>query len=520
MTSKTDKESEKSSNRSTVDPGATASERHFDTSHLMTDLAGRSARGGLVTVSAQVVKFVLQMGSTMVLARLLTPADFGLIAMVAVFTGFIERFKDLGLSAATVQRREINHDQVSTLFWINLGVSTLLMILAAAAAPLVAWFYGEEELIAVTIAISIIFLFGGLSAQHIALLRRQMRFTALAVIEIGAMLIGIVLGVTVAVLGGGYWSLVALTAGQACATAALSMLISGWRPGWWNISSEVKESIGFGANLTGFNIVNYLCRNVDKLLIGRQWGATELGVYSKAYSLLLMPVQQINGPIAAVALPALSRLQSNGVEYRRYYLKMVQIIAYVSMPLVVVLAVLAEEVVLVLLGQQWMEAVPIFRIFAVFVVIQNVLVTTGWVLQSMGRASRLFKWGAVQAPVFVVACFLGLPWGAQGVAIAATIQAMVMAVPSMWVAYYDSPIAVRDVCIAVARPAWIALALFACTWSVLFLMNEFGLVLRLGAVVLSALSLGVCVFLLFGSVRKDLQGVFALVRRKQAVVYP
>ena len=486
---------------------------HFDTEHLMGDLVQRSARGSVVTVSAQAVKFLLQTGSTMALARLLTPADFGLLAMVAFFTGIIGLFGDLGLSAATVQRKQISHSQVSTLFWVNIAVSIVLMLAAAAAAPFVAWFYGEGALLWVTIVISMTYLWGGLAAQHLALLRRQMRFTALASVEICALLFGVAAGISVALLGGGYWALVAVAVGQAFATAVLAFALSGWRPGRWRIDETVKQMILFGGNITGARFLNYITRNSDNLLIGRFWGASELGIYSRAYALLLLPVQQINGPIAGVAIPALSRLQSKPDEYRRYYLKVVQSLAYMSMPVVVMLAVLAEEVVLLVLGSQWLDAAIIFQIFAAFVIVQNVVVTTGWVLQSLGRGSRMLKWSAVQAPVFVIACLIGLPWGGIGVAIAATIQALLITVPCMLFAYRDSPVSVLGVGKAVLKPVCVAAGLFLIASGAYIWAIDLDTLVRVGVVVGAAVAYGMAVLLVFETVREDVLAVRRVLKR-------
>jgi PST family polysaccharide transporter len=485
---------------------------HFRTDHLSANLGRRSARGGVVTVAAQSVKLALQLGSTAVLARILTPADFGVFAMVAVFTGFIGRFRDLGLTAATVQRLEIDHGQVSTLFWVNVAAGTALMVLSAAVSPLVVWFYGEEALAGIMLAVSVTFLFAGFGAQHIALLRRQMRFTALACVEIGAMSFGIAAAIAVALGGGRYWALVALATGQAFASTVLSSLISGWRPGRWRMSAEVHDMLRFGGALTAANMVNFISRNFDNLVIGRYWGAVDLGIYARAYALLLAPVQQINGPIAAVAVPALARLQDRKAEYCRYYLKIVQVIAYISMPAAVLLGVLAEEVVLILLGPQWHEVAAIFRIFAVFVVVQNVSVTTGWVLQSLGRASRLFKWQAAHAVIFVIACLIGVRWGAMGVALVTTIQGLISILPAMWVAYHGSPISVRDVMLAIFKPLLLAVCLFVVTWSVHSMAQSHALVVRIGEVLGSAILLAVVVLLLAAPVRRDLLGIVAAIR--------
>ena len=203
----------------------------FDTEHLKFDLKERSIRGGAVTMTSQVIKFFLRTGSTVVLARLLTPQDYGLVAMVTAITGFVAMFKDMGLSMATIQRAEINHAQVSNLFWINVALSIALALILVGAAPIISWFYGDSRLSWITIAIGGTFIFSGLTVQHQALLSRQMLFTTIAIIEILSMIIGITVGIALAWYGAGYWALVAITATSALSSMILVWSFYGWRPG-------------------------------------------------------------------------------------------------------------------------------------------------------------------------------------------------------------------------------------------------------------------------------------------------
>ncbi|HWW75239.1 MAG TPA: lipopolysaccharide biosynthesis protein, partial [Pyrinomonadaceae bacterium] len=256
------------------------------TDRLKEDLGARTARGGLLTVTAQGFKFAATMAATVVLARLLTPGDYGLVGMVAVVTGFIALFKDLGLSAATIQREEISQEQVSTLFWVNVGVSAAIGLLTAALAPVVAWFYGEPRLAPVTLAYSIGFLFGGLTVQHEALLKRQMRFAVLVTAEVAALLASIVTTVALAWRGFGYWSLVAGHLALSFVYMLAVWGVCGWRPGRPRRGAGVRSLLGFGGNLTGAAVVNYFARNLDNMLIGRFWGGWQLGLYAKAYQLL------------------------------------------------------------------------------------------------------------------------------------------------------------------------------------------------------------------------------------------
>lgn len=438
--------------------------RHFGTAHLNADLKGRTVRGGAVMLSAQAAKFALQTGATAILARLLTPADFGVIAMVAAITGLIALFKDLGLSAATVQRHEISHQQVSTLFWINLAAGAVLALIGMAMAPLVAWLYGEPRLTAVMVALSCTFLFSGLAAQHSALLQRQMRFVPLAAIEVLSLLAGIVAAIALARAGFHYWALVAMTVVTAVATAVGSWIASGWRPGWPRRGAGVRPMLAFGGYLTGFNFLNYFTRNFDNVLVGVKLGAGPLGIYSRAYSLLLMPVQQINMPLSSVVLPALCRVVNEPAQYRRYLLRSTALIATLGMPLVAFAFADARELVLLLLGPQWEQAVPIFRWLAPAAFVGTLNVVPGWLCQSMGRTRRQFYWAAVAAPLTVIAFLIGIRWGIVGVAAAFSASWCLLMIAFIWYACLDSPVRPWDLARVLWRPALAATAAAACVF--------------------------------------------------------
>lgn len=420
------------------------SDRHFATDHLVKDLKRRSARGGAVVLIAQGCKLLLHLGSTATLARLLTPADFGLIAMVTAFTGFVGLFKDLGLSSATVQRARINHPQVSTLFWINVGVCILLMLVAFALAPAVAWFYGEPKLMLVTMALGATFMFGGLTAQHIAILRRQMRYRALAGIEIGAMAAGILVAILLAWAGAEYWALVGLTAATAATLMALSWLGSRWMPGRPAWNREVKEMLHFGGNLLGVNVLAHFRNNADNILLGVFWGAGPLGLYTKAYSLAMLPIEQLNRPISTVVISALSRLQDRPSEFSRYFCQAAKIHLTITLPLVAFLIAMAEEVILIVLGRDWIDAARIFQILGLFAMCQLVAGPTRWLLISLGQTNRMFKWQMFHAPLLILAFAIGLPWGGIGVAAAATIASGLTIVPYLLFAFRKSPLKIKD----------------------------------------------------------------------------
>lgn len=451
-------------------PAAEKSDLHFRTDHLAQDLRGRSVRGGTVTLAAQTLRFLLGLGSTAVLARLLVPDDFGLIGMVTAVTGFVALFKDLGLSTATIQRDQVSHDQVSTLFWVNVALAVAAGMVVAALAPGIAWFFGKPELTGITLALSIGFLFGGLAVQHQALLRRQMRLTALAALSVVSMLVGIAVAIFAAVLGAGYWALVYQQVAMSVADAAGVWVVCRWRPGLPCRRSGIRSLLAFGGHLTGFNIVNYFARNLDNVLIGKFWGPEALGFYAKSYGLLLLPINQINAPISSVAIPALSRLQNDPDRYRAYYLKAIGVVAAFGMPLVAFLFVAADQVVLAVLGPQWTATVPIFRALAPAAFLGTFNVATGWVFISLGQTDRQFRWGILSSILTVAAFFVGLPWGALGIAVGLSTVRCLWRWPTIVYCFRNAPLEPSDLLRVLAPPAlasWIAACvLFALDLSV------------------------------------------------------
>lgn len=425
---------------------------HLRIDHLNSDLRRRSLRGGAVTISGQAAKFLMTLASMAALARLLTPDDFGVIDMVIAIVGFIAIFKDLGLAMATVQRKEINQGQVSTLFWINVGVSLLIVAVLCGLAPVLGWFYAEPRVVNVTLVTAFSVIFSGLTVQHQALLRRQMRFSVLAVVEIAAIMTSFSIAIACAASGMGYWSLVTVPLVREAVMMIGVWFACRWRPGPPVRRSGVRSMIRFGAHLTGFNIVNYIHRNLDKMLIGRYSGAASLGIYGKAYQLLLLPIHQINNPITAVAVPALSRLQDQTERYRRYYQRGVFLTVAVSMPAVMFLFVAAQRAVLTLLGDQWLGCVPIFHALAPAAFIGSFNVATGWVYISLGETKRQFGWGVFSSVIIAAAFVIGLHWGPVGVAAAYSIASVTLRFPGILYCFAVSPLRLSDLGSALWRP--------------------------------------------------------------------
>ena len=430
-----------------------SADRCFDTAHLKSDLKGRSIRSGAVTISGQAAKSVLRVASMVVLARLLTPEEYGLVAMVTPLTEFVLMFKDMGLSSATIQRAQVSHAQVSTLFWANAGIGLVLAMITAALAPVLAWYNGEPALVTITLVSATGFILSGLTIQHEALLKRQMRFGAVAAIEVVSVSVGIATAIVSALLGAGYWSLVFSNLAIGCSMLIGVWTVSGWRPGWPRLHCGVRSMLDFGRDVIGFRIVNYFARQSDKILLGRFRGKYVLGLYGRAYNLLTWPLSQITWPMTTVAMPVLSRIQDDRRRYASYCTKLVQIASFVIMPMVVFLAVCSKSVISLMLGDQWTGASRIFQILAAAAFIQPLSSTAGIVLLSLGRTARLFWYGVFHSAAVVIGFAIGVRWGAVGVAAGYAAAEYAVLIPVLWYCLRGTPVTLGTFARAVGRPA-------------------------------------------------------------------
>lgn len=429
------------------------------------DLRARAVRGTAFTLVGQWSGVILQLLSAAVLARLLLPADYGLIGMVLPIIGIAELLRDLGLSDATIQSRTLTHAQVSTLFWLNLAVGVAGAAMLVLLAPAFASFYGREEVRGLTYFLAPTLVFGSLAAQQAALMTRHLRFGALTTGELIAQAIGVLAGIASAFAGAKYWSLAVMSLVTAASRAALYWRVSGWRPGRPSRGSGIRKMLAFGVDVSLFQTLNYLSRNLDNVILGRAAGEAELGLYSRAYGLFLLPLQRINRPISRVAAPTLARLQDDPVRYRRYYLRGISVISLVSMPIMVALAVLAPEVVEVVLGKKWLGVVPVFRVLAVCGVTQVISFSNGWLYASTGQVRRQLKWGMISRPFIIISFFIGVPWGGLGVAAAYTIANYILLPFAFHNALKGTPVSSGQLLSVTWRPAVLtavmAVAVFA-----------------------------------------------------------
>lgn len=415
---------------------------------------GSLARSGACWTFGMVVsRQALNLGATVILARLLSPADYGLVAMVMTLTAFFQFFSDMGLSWATVQRSAVTRQQVDNLFWVNTAFGAVLWGACALSGPLLNRFYGRSELAPVAAVLGAGFLLGGVAVQPTALLRRQMRLRALALIEVAARAAGAAAGVAMALAGFGYWSLAGQALVAQAVVAGLALLVSEYRPGTPRRGAGTGALIKFGGYLAGFEVFAYLGQNVDAIIVGRVFGAEPLGYYSRAYFLMLLPAMLTSGSLNAVMVPSLSALRSNPEAMGAAYRKAMEAVAYVAFPLAIGLAVTAPEAVLVVYGERWAPVIPLLfwlSLGALFLPLD----TYRWLFIAAGRGRALLGWGIVQAVLLSGGLLLATRWGLAGTAAArAWLAVAVLTAPGLYLAHRVAGLSLQATLRRLAHPS-------------------------------------------------------------------
>lgn len=381
-----------------------------------TSLAVTAARGVIWTGGGQILRQLIQVATQLVLVRLLTADDFGLLGMAMFFVGIGQLLGDFGIGSAIVQSRADDADVLSSCFWMNLVVAGALALGLLGASPLIANFYGREDLTPLLSVLSLNLLLSGLQVVPNALLYRDMRFADLARAQVIGSLAGAVLAIGLAGAGVGVWALVI----QPLFGTSVSLFV-GWRASGWSPSGrfdwqKVAPLARFSASLLGTNLVNYGNRNIDSLLIGRVLGAVPLAHYGMAIQLMLYPLQQVSSVIVRVLFPTLVHIQDDLPRLRAAYLRAVGTIALLTFPLMGGLFALADYFVPVVFGESWLPMVPVLKIVAWVGMMQSVGTTVGVIYLATGRPDVALRVTLVASPILLAGFASGLPWGITGVA--------------------------------------------------------------------------------------------------------
>ena len=428
-------------------------------------LGQRTARGASFMLVARILGTVGAIAATAVMARFVTPEEFGLVAMVVAVLGIARVLEELGLGDAVIQRESIGDDEVTTLAIVNVVAGLVLGVIFAAASPLVAALFDRPELVPFCIALSPMFLLAGLGAQPRAMMRRGFRFGPLAAAQTVATILAAVVGIVAALGGLGAWSIVAQHLAGGTALTIGCWIASGWRPVAPASLARVVPMLKYGLNLGASQLLNALTRNLDDILIGRFVGASAVGAYGRAFQLMTLPATQLNQPLTSAIVPALSRLQGDPDGYRSLYRSCVEVIASLAFPLAVFTGVAAPAMVLTILGPDWGESIDLLRALSPAGLMVSLNVATGWVYLSLGRTDRQLRWRILGSSAAVIGMIAGLSWGgAIGLAIGLSTARVVMRVPAVLYCFHGTPLVIGDMASVIWRTAVASAVAGVATW--------------------------------------------------------
>lgn len=404
-----------------------------------TGLRRSAVRGAGAAVLGQAGSFALGMGSVVILARLLTPADFGIVTMVTTFSLLFRSFGLNGFTELIMQREELTHALASNLFWVELGIGVLLTAAFASLGPVLAHFYHNGAVTRVAEGLSLTIGIGCLGWIHKALLQRSMHFRTSAMIDFSGQVLQVIVCILLAVAGWHYWALVWGSIAQTAVVAVGSWMMCRWTPSWPGRASGTGSGLKFATNVYAHFAFSYSTRNTDNLLVGWRFGDRALGFYKKAYDLFVLPETQLLPPLSAVVVNTLSRVNGNREQFQRYFIRVVSVLALVGMAVGGDLALVGKDLIRLLLGPGWDEAGRIFALFGPGIGVMLLYNTHGWVHLSIGRPERWFRWGLLEFACTAGLFLLALRWGPAGIALAWTTSYFILMFPGLW--YAGKPIA-------------------------------------------------------------------------------
>jgi len=381
---------------------------------------------------------VVMIGSVVILARLLTPADFGIVTMVTTFSLLFRSFGMNGFTELIMQREELTHSLASNLFWIELGIGTILTLAFASSGPLLALFYHNSAVAHVAEGLSLTIGIGCLGWIHLGLLQRAMHFRTTAIISLAGLLLYVIVSIVLAMAGWHYWALVWASVAQTVAVAAGAWLMCRWIPSRPGRASGTAPGLKFAMSVYSHFAFSYSTHNTDNLLVGWRYGAPALGFYKKAYDLFVLPETQLLAPLSAVVVSTLSRVSRDRKQFQRYFLRAISVLALVGMGIGADFALVGKDLIRFLLGPGWDEAGRIFALFGPGIGVMLLYNTHGWVHLSIGRPERWFRWGLMEFVCTAALFLLALHWGPSGIALAWTISYFLLMFPGFW--YAGKPI--------------------------------------------------------------------------------
>ncbi|MFN0169844.1 MAG: MOP flippase family protein [Bryobacteraceae bacterium] len=432
-------------------------------------LGSKTARGAAWSAVSRTTQQLIQTASTAILARLLGPGDYGLVAMASVFVNLLQQIGDMGTGSAVVQRPELTPRLLSSIFWFNVALGLVAGGLLAAVSPLAALYYHEPQVSLILSVLALNFPLAGLGIVHQSLLVRNMEYRKLFIVEVVATLVSTSVGIGMAWSGAGPWSLVAASLALTASSASLYWLLSGWWPSLSASRADIRSIRSFTMNLTGFVLVNYFSRNAGHLIVGALLGKVMLGYYQMAYSLMIYPLQNINGVLGRVLFSAFARIQNQPERLRSAYARFLSVASLLNFPLMLGMMITAEPLIRVFLGPKWLPVAPLVTILAPIGLLQSVANPSGQIFLATGRTDLMLRVGVASMVIQVLSYVAGVPWGLQGVVISYGIGTLAVVYLCTAIPYRLIQLRVLDIATRLAPIALAAatMALAAFGWRVL-----------------------------------------------------
>jgi O-antigen/teichoic acid export membrane protein len=472
------------------------------------ELKHDARRASVINLAGRGIDLVFQFGVLVILARLINPADFGVFVMATSFLWITITFSDLGLGIAVLQQPELTEEQASAVFQINLVAGLAFAGLFLAASPLLGLFYHDPRVTKVAAVLSLAFVFSGLTAVQLALLRRALKFEALLRAQIVASAVSSIAAVILALMDAGYWALTVRALADPLIYSILAWSSSGWLPGRAKWDQTTKALLRYGGHNLAFTLLSSAGRQTDSILLGWRFGSVELGSYALASRLFYLPLVHAAWPLGHVMIPALSRLRDDPDRLRRWYSKLLRMVTFVALPPMCSLAICADDVIYLVAGPQWAKAADILRVLGPVGALHVGTATIDWLMLSQGQARRSLVWEAVRTTIFLVCIVVGLPWGATGVAAGLAAATLLLFPPSFAYAARSTSIRLIDVMRALFPSFAVMMATVGAVFVLrVFVAQEWNPVLRLlvtGGVIAGMMMCGAA--LLYG--RSFLSGRF------------
>ena len=393
------------------------------------DLKSKVKNGLKWTFIDQILSQIIFLVFSIFLARMLTPSLFGIVGMITILSNFAVLFIDLGFSAALIQKKEVTAAHYSSVFWLNIGIGFLMYLIFYVCAPLISKFYNQPELVLLIRIICLTFIITSFSSVQTNILIKELQFKKKVIINWIAMLIGYIVAFVLAYKGYGVWALVMMTLTTAVLNSILYWFVSNWLPIFVFEWKKIKELSHYGLNFLGDTSVNYWSRNFDNFIIAKVLGSNDLGIYTRAYSLMLLPLRNVTTIVTKVMFPAFSQKQDDIQLLKKYYLSIIQYIALLTFPLMIGLSLVSKEFVLLFFGSKWSAMIPILSILSGLGAIQSIVSLNGLIYNSLGKVNIAFKVSILSNVVLIIAFLIGVNYGLIGISYSYLIASSLLLIP-------------------------------------------------------------------------------------------